>query len=373
MEFSVQDVKDQVQKIQTLMGDLMKQGEHYGASFPGDTKKNLLKPGADKLMFMFRLRPDFHQDIKELPNGHREVFTRCEIYHIESGQKIAEGVGSASTMESKYRWRNAARKCPYCGKETIIKGKAEYGGGWICFGKKGGCGAKFQDDDPAIERQETGKVENPDIADTYNTVIKISKKRAYVDAAITACAASDIFTQDLDDIDPETEIPGTPPGANQPAKREGRQERNVSPGTDATNEIPGVPPGSPDGRPEQTPRKSNPLVIQRKELGEKLIAVMIAQDPDGLDYFTDQERQSVKDVMHKAGAHPQGIAIVQGLIDKWGEELEKRKAAFKPVPFSDEPDNPTVPSMYTEQEPEEENRNDGFVDDIPWGNEPDIF
>jgi hypothetical protein len=81
MELSVQEVKNQVQKIQSLMGDLMKEGEHYGASFVGDTKKNLLKPGADKLMFMFRLRPDFHQDIKELSGGHREVFTRCEIYH----------------------------------------------------------------------------------------------------------------------------------------------------------------------------------------------------------------------------------------------------------------------------------------------------
>jgi hypothetical protein len=33
--------------------------------------------------------------------------------------------------------------CPVCGKDAVIKGKAEYGGGWLCFGKKGGCGAKW--------------------------------------------------------------------------------------------------------------------------------------------------------------------------------------------------------------------------------------
>jgi hypothetical protein len=134
-ELSVVEVKEQVTKIQGLMKDLMKEGTHFGKSFPGDTKKNLLKPGADKLCFMFRLRPDFVQEIKNLPNDHMEVLTRCSIYHIESGQKIAEGVGLATTMESKYRWRNAAKKCPACGQETIIKGKAEDGGGWICSGR----------------------------------------------------------------------------------------------------------------------------------------------------------------------------------------------------------------------------------------------
>lgn len=37
------------------------------------------------------------------------------------------------------------RLCPQCQKPAIIKGRAEYGGGWLCFKKKGGCGAKFPD------------------------------------------------------------------------------------------------------------------------------------------------------------------------------------------------------------------------------------
>ncbi|MDR1318276.1 MAG: hypothetical protein LBJ90_01510 [Treponema sp.] len=318
-ELSVIEVKNQVTKIQGLMTDLMKEGTHFGKSFPGDTKKNLLKPGADKLCFMFRLRPDFVQEIKTLSNDHMEVLTRCSIYHIESGQKIAEGVGLATTMESKYRWRNAAKKCPACGQETIIKGKAEYGGGWICYGKKGGCGAKFLDGDAEIENQPVGKIENPDIADTYNTVIKMSKKRAYVDATITSCAASDIFTQDLEDLEPE-KLP------NKEA-----DEKTV-----------------PEPEPEKN-SKIDPLILKRTELKEKIISIMIARDPDEFDYFSNEEKQSVKNILQRTGRHEAGMAIVEGLVSKWGEELEKRKAAYKPVPFDDDP----LPAMYSEPEGEE--------------------
>ena len=46
----------------------------------------------------------------------------------------------------------------------------------------------------ASERQE-----NPDIADTWNTVRKMAEKRAKVAATLNALGASDIFGQDLDE------------------------------------------------------------------------------------------------------------------------------------------------------------------------------
>jgi hypothetical protein len=49
-------------------------------------------------------------------------------------------------------------------------------------------------------------VEHDNPADYYNTVLKMAKKRAHVDAILTATAASDIFTQDVEDM-PEV-IPG---------------------------------------------------------------------------------------------------------------------------------------------------------------------
>jgi hypothetical protein len=187
--------------IQEVMQAVMQEGYHYGV-IPGTEKPTLLKPGAEKLTTTFRLAPLIHVEARELGNGHREYQVRCTLVHIPTARVYGEGVGSCSTLESRYRYRNAERTCPYCGRSTIIKGRAEYGGGWLCFQRKGGCGAKFADQDPSIVSQAAGRVENTDLADTYNTVLKMAKKRALVDATLTATAASDIFTQDLEDYTP---------------------------------------------------------------------------------------------------------------------------------------------------------------------------
>jgi len=196
-------VLDQIEMIQNLMAMAMQDGEHYG-TIPGcGTKKILFKSGAEKLGFMFRLEPDYQVFENDLGNFHKEYRVTCTLHHIESGNKVGQGVGSCSTLESKYRWREQKRKCPKCGNEFIIKGKDEYGGGWLCWAKKGGCNAKFKDGDESIESQKIGRVENEDIADQYNTVLKMAKKRAHVDAILTATAASDIFTQDMEDFQKE--------------------------------------------------------------------------------------------------------------------------------------------------------------------------
>ena len=196
--YSPEAMVAQVHLIQDVMGKVMKDGEHYGV-IPGTNKPSLLKPGAEKLSMTFRLRPEFKIDRSDLAHGHREYEIVCTLFD-PSGASQGQGVGSCTTMESRYRWRKAEQACPECGKPCIIRGKKEYGGGWLCFKKKGGCGAKFNDGDPRIENQDMGRVENEDIADAYNTVLKMAKKRAMVDAVLTATAASDIFTQDTEDM-----------------------------------------------------------------------------------------------------------------------------------------------------------------------------
>lgn len=193
----------QVRIIQDVMKSVMQEDQHYGL-IPGcGNKPSLLKPGAEKLTMTFRLAPKFHVTVIDLGKGHKNFDVKTELFSIVTGAFVGEGVGSCSTMESKYRFRKAEQKCPECGKETIIKGKKEYGGGWICFKKKGGCGAKFEDGDPNIENQDMGRVEHDNPADYYNTCLKMAKKRSLVDATLTATAASDIFTQDIEDMDPE--------------------------------------------------------------------------------------------------------------------------------------------------------------------------
>ncbi len=199
-EMSVQSVVDRKRKIVEVMNSVMREGEHYGR-IPGcGDKPTLFKAGAECLATTFGLAPTFVVLQTDLPNEHREYRVTCTLTHIATGKSVGEGVGTCSTKESKYRWRGGARLCPDCGKATIIKGKAEYGGGWLCFAKKGGCGAKWKNGDKAIEGQSESRMENPDPADQYNTVLKMAKKRAQVDCTLTSVGASDLLSQDLEDL-----------------------------------------------------------------------------------------------------------------------------------------------------------------------------
>ncbi|MBZ5672295.1 MAG: hypothetical protein LAO04_21560 [Acidobacteriia bacterium] len=60
-----------VAKVHQIMDSILKSGEHYGI-IPGTNKPTLLKPGAEKLSFTFRLLPKFRITRNDLSNGHRE-------------------------------------------------------------------------------------------------------------------------------------------------------------------------------------------------------------------------------------------------------------------------------------------------------------
>lgn len=192
---------EQRKLLSEYIRDHMVEGTDYGV-IPGTKDKSLLKPGAEKLVDLYRCTARV-EIVNRIENWERGLFhyeVRVRIEHRETGVVFAEGVGSCNSMEAKYRWRTANRRCPSCSKESIIRGKAEYGGGWLCFAKKGGCGAKFKDGDQAIEGQESGRVENDDPYTHVNTVLKMAKKRGLVDAALTLGRVSDLFTQDVEDI-----------------------------------------------------------------------------------------------------------------------------------------------------------------------------
>jgi len=196
---TVTELKRHVILIKQAMEEVMIEGVHYG-TIPGAPKPCLYKAGAEMLDVLFHLRPTYRVKERDLPDGHREFRIVCCLTHVPSGLLLGEGVGLCTTMETKYRFRQAERKCPECGKETIIKGKEKFGGGFVCWAKKGGCGAKFQGGDARITTQRGERAENENIADTYNTVLKMAKKRAHVDASLTVTAASDLYTQDLEEM-----------------------------------------------------------------------------------------------------------------------------------------------------------------------------
>lgn len=190
--------------IKDIREQVMEEGEHFGV-VPGTSgKPTLYKPGAEVLCAAFALYPEF-EALNEVTNWDAdEPFFffryRCTLKSRDGRFTVGSGIGSCNSREKKYRWRSAERICPHCEKPTIIKGKEEYGGGWLCWYKKGGCGAKFDDGDPAIEGQEVGQVPNPDIADQVNTIDKMAQKRALVAATLVAVGASNFFTQDVEDL-----------------------------------------------------------------------------------------------------------------------------------------------------------------------------
>lgn len=226
-----------------FIGAMLKEGTDYG-KVPGSDKPTLLKPGAEKLSSFFGLSPRFItvekvEDWTGEQHGGEPFFYyryKCQLYRGDN--LIAEGEGSCNSWEKKYRYRQSERTCPTCGKSTIIKGKAEYGGGWVCFARKGGCGAKFKDTDPAIVNQVTGQIKNPDPADIVNTIQKMAQKRALVAPVLLATNASERFTQDIEDFVPDAEWTSTPtepqhqPTQNAPTQPEpaetlaSRRERN---------------------------------------------------------------------------------------------------------------------------------------------------
>lgn len=221
---SLGDRLKSIKEFQTLVQESLKKGHDYGVIEGCGDKPALLKPGAEKIAKLLGLA-DTYEILDKTENWtvgsalfHYTI--KCKLIGINSGALVSEGVGSCSSMESKYRWRKGERVCPKCGKAAIIKGKDEFGGGWLCFKKKDGCGAKFPDNAPEIKSQQAGRVENPDIYDQVNTILKMAKKRALVDAALSVGRLSDLFTQDIDEMKD-----GEPEG---PAKQKAKAQEQAS-------------------------------------------------------------------------------------------------------------------------------------------------
>jgi hypothetical protein len=207
---NLQVAKQRLKEFQEFVRGYLKEDEDYG-TIPGTKKPTLFKPGADKLCELYGLSDSYEimSSTVDWDKGLFDYEVRCILTSRRDDKAVSTGLGSCSSFESRYRWRDSTRKCPRCGKETIIKGKAEFAkkdgpgfseGGWLCFAKKGGCGAKFPDAADEIVGQTIGRVPNPDISDIKNTIIKIAKKRSKVDACLAATRSSGIFTQDLEDL-----------------------------------------------------------------------------------------------------------------------------------------------------------------------------
>ena len=148
-DMSIQQVAQTMQKItqfQKVIQQTLRQNHDYGV-VPGTDKPTLLKPGAEKILMMMGLQSEFEivDSTRDFENGFFQYQVRCKLY--KGDLIITEGLGSCNTKERKYL------------------------------------------------RQDPFSIDN--------TVLKMAKKRALVDAALLVASLSDVFTQDLEDMDLE--------------------------------------------------------------------------------------------------------------------------------------------------------------------------
>lgn len=180
--FSVESVKHNRSIIKQLLSDVLREGINADyAAIPGTGEKmTLLKPGAEKICSVFGLAVD--PSIEAIRDGDDVTFrVTCRLTSIASGVYLGSGIGEASTLESKYAWRATV-----CQEEFDATPPHKRRIHW-----KKGYGGK-----PPESVQQVREDPN----DKMNTVLKMAKKRAMIDAVLTVTAASDIFTQDLEPL-----------------------------------------------------------------------------------------------------------------------------------------------------------------------------
>lgn len=186
-------VRAEVNLVQEVMKAVMKEGTHYG-TIPGTPKPSLWKPGAEVLAATFHIAPSF---VVEDLSGVDFVRYRvtCTGTHQSSGIVMGAGMGECSSLEEKYKWRKATSAREFDNTPEDRK--------------------RFKYGYDRVKRQEYEiKQVRAESADQANTILKMACKRAQVGMTLNVVAASDIFTQDIEDLPeelrPEAEAPQAP-------------------------------------------------------------------------------------------------------------------------------------------------------------------
>ena len=174
----------EIDAFQELVRRYLKPGLDYGV-IPGTGKKpTLLKPGAEKVDKLLDLS-DNYEIIEKTEDWNKPFFNyliRCELRLIGSNILVSSGMGSCNSMESKYRYRwlwpsdvPETKRAGMVTRTINVKGR----------------------------RQTQYRVDNDDICSQVNTILKMAKKRAHIDATLSAARLSELFTQDIEDLVPE--------------------------------------------------------------------------------------------------------------------------------------------------------------------------
>jgi len=186
-------MKRRIDAMKKFVGGCMTPGVDYGTIF--DTKKKgeesekakkvLLKPGAEKLLQLYRYSAVF--TLMDHIQNDKLIYYRykCQIID-QSGMQVAEGEGSCNTMERKYRNQRVSNVIPF----------------WKATDEEKRIGKKEKRTSKKGNEYDVYVIEGEIITplDLDNTVSKMAQKRALMAATLLATRLSADFTQDvLDD------------------------------------------------------------------------------------------------------------------------------------------------------------------------------
>ncbi|HEX8236597.1 MAG TPA: hypothetical protein VF600_11630 [Abditibacteriaceae bacterium] len=144
---TLDEARRRIKMLQEFVRDQMVDGEDYGVIPGTGSKPTLLKPGAEKLNAIFGLAPivEITNRMEDWDAGFVAYEVKVTLLNKRTTNVEAEGVGACNSRERKYK--------------------------------------------------------NQDAANIANTILKMAKKRALIDATLSATRASGLFTQDLEDMD----------------------------------------------------------------------------------------------------------------------------------------------------------------------------
>lgn len=191
MSIAVAEVRQNINLIQEAMKATMKKDVHFG-TIPGCPKPSLYKAGAEVIMALFKLSTDpVVTDLSK--DGEIRYQVKVNVT-TRDGVFVGSGIGECSSGEEKYMWRASV-----CDEEFNVTPETMRR-------------IKFKKYQSSVSQVQQVRVNPSDMA---NTILKMAKKRALIDAVLTATGASDIFSQDIEDL-PEGYIPPESEAANGP-------------------------------------------------------------------------------------------------------------------------------------------------------------
>lgn len=172
---TIQGTMQKIATFQAVIQTNLKQDHDYGVIAGTGSKPTLLKPGGEKICMMFGLNPEYEflERTEDYKDGFFAYNIKCTLYR--NGNPVSQGVGNCNSMEKKYRYVNSDTIPEGIDPTTVEKVTTKYGT------------IKY-------------KIPNPHIADLVNTILKMAKKRAFIDAVLQVASLSDVFTQDLEEM-----------------------------------------------------------------------------------------------------------------------------------------------------------------------------